>query len=41
MLTDEQWAVLEPLMEAYRLKGEHRSRRAVSTIVWRHENCAK
>ena len=44
MLTDEQWAVVEPLVEACRPKGKmppQDLRRTVSAIVWRHENGAK
>ena len=44
MLTDEQWAVLEPLVEVCRPKGKtppQDLRRTVSAIVWRHENGAK
>ena len=44
MLTDEQWAVLEPLVEACRPKGKtppEDLRRTMSAIIWRHENGAK
>jgi transposase len=44
MLTDAQWATLEPLVEQCRPKGKtppHDLRRTVSAILWRHENGAK
>ena len=44
MLSDAQWAVLEPLVEACRPKGKtlpQDLRRTVSAILWRHENGAK
>ena len=44
MLSDEQWAVLEPLVEACRPKGKtlpQDLRRTVSAILWRHQNGAK
>ena len=44
MLTDEQWAVLEPLVEACRPPAKvppGNLRRTVSAIVWRHRNGAK
>ena len=44
MLTDAQWAVLEPLIEACRPKGKtppQDLRRTISAIVWRHQNGAK
>ena len=44
MLSDAQWAVLEPLVEACRPKGKtapHDLRRTVSAILWRHQNGAK
>ena len=44
MLTDGQWAVLEPLIEACRPKGKTAPkdlRRTISAIVWRHQNGAK
>ena len=44
MLTDEQWAVLEPLVEACRPHARvppSNLRRTVSAILWRHTNGAK
>ncbi len=44
MLTDAQWAVLEPLIEAVRPPAKvppQHLRRAISAIVWRHDNGAK
>ncbi len=44
MLSDGQWALLEPLIEACRPKGKtplHDLRRTVSAILWRHQNGAK
>ena len=44
MTTDEQWAVLEPLIEACRPHAKVPSphlRRTVEAILWRHENGAK
>ena len=44
MLTDAQWAVLEPLVEACRPPAKvppSHLRRTVSAILWRHENGAK
>ena len=44
MLTDAQWAMLEPLMEACRPKGKtppRDLRRTMSAILWRHQNGAK
>lgn len=44
MLTDAQWAMLEPLIEACRPKGKTPPkdlRRTISAIVWRHQNGAK
>ena len=44
MLSDAQWAVLEPLVEACRPKGKtppQDLRRTVSAILWRHQNGAK
>jgi transposase len=44
MLSDTQWAVLEPLVEACRPKGKtppQDLRRTVSAILWRHQNGAK
>ena len=44
MLTDAQWAMLEPLVEQCRPKGKtppHDLRRTMSAILWRHENGAK
>ena len=44
VLTDGQWAALEPLIEAARPKGKtppRDLRRTVEAIVWRHANGAK
>ena len=44
MLTDAQWAVLEPLIEAVRPPAKvplRHLRRTVSAILWRHDNGAK
>lgn len=44
MLTDAQWAVLEPLIEACRPKGKTQPkdlRRTIEAILWRHQNGAK
>jgi transposase len=44
VLTDEQWAVLEPLVEACRPAAKvppSNLRRTISAILWRHENGAK
>ena len=44
MLTDAQWAMLEPLIEACRPKGKTAPqdlRRTMSAILWRHQNGAK
>ena len=44
VLTDEQGAVLAPLVEACRPRGKtpHRDpRRTIEAIAWRHENGAK
>ena len=44
MLTDAQWAVLEPLVEACRPKGKtppQDLRRTMCAIPWRHQNWAK
>ncbi len=44
MLTDEQWSVLEPLVEACRPPAKvppGNLRRTISAILWRHENGAK
>ena len=44
MLSDAQWALLEPLIEACRPKGKTAPqdlRRTVSAILWRHQNGAK
>jgi transposase len=44
MLTDAQWAMLEPLIEACRPKGKtppQDLRRTLSAILWRHQNGAK
>ena len=43
-LTDGQWAVLEPLIEAWRPAAKvppQHLRRTVSAIIWRHDNGAK
>lgn len=43
-LTDGQWAVLEPLIEACRPAAKvppQHLRRTVSAIIWRHDNGAK
>ncbi|GEO16961.1 hypothetical protein MAE02_46570 [Microvirga aerophila] len=43
MLTDKQWAMLEPLIEACRPKGKtppQDLRRTLSAILWRHQNGA-
>ncbi len=43
-LTDEQWAVLEPLVEACRPHAKvppSNLRRTISAILWRHTNGAK
>ena len=43
VLTDEQWAVLEPLVEACRPRGKtppRDLRRTIGAIVWRHRNGA-
>jgi transposase len=44
MLTDERWAMLEPLIEvcrpAAKVPPQH-LRRTISAIVWRHDNGAK
>ncbi len=43
MLSDAQWAMLEPLIEACRPKGKTAPRdlrRTISAILWRHENGA-
>ena len=43
-LRDEEWAALEPLVEACRPKGKtppHELRRTMEAIVWRHQNGAK
>ncbi len=42
-LSDEQWAVLEPLIEEARPKGKvppPDPRRTIEAIVWRHRNGA-
>src|SRR4051812_25335287 len=39
MLTDAQWAVLAPLLEACRPRGKtqpHDLRRTINAILWRH-----
>jgi transposase len=44
MLTDAQWARLEPLIETCRPKGKtvpRDLRRTLSAILWRHQNGAK
>ena len=44
MLSDTQWVLLEPLIEACRPKGKtppQDLRRTLSAILWRHENGAK
>ena len=44
VLTDAQWAVLEPLIQACRPhhKTEHHDlRRTIEAILWRHDNGAK
>ena len=44
MLTDMQWAVLEPLVEECRPKGKTPPkdlRRMIEAILWRHQNGAK
>ena len=44
MLTDAQWALLEPLVEACRPRAKvppRYLRRTVSAILWRHANGAK
>ena len=44
MLTDAQWAVLEPLIAAVRPAAKVPSQhlqRTISAIVWRHDNGAK
>ncbi len=44
MLTDAQWAMLEPLVEQCRPKGKtppHDLRRTMEAILWRHQNGAK
>jgi transposase len=44
MLTDAQWAALEPLVEACRPHAKvppSNLRRTISAILWRHENGAK
>ena len=44
MLTDAQWAVLEPLVDTCRPKGKtppRELRRTIEAILWRHENGAK
>jgi transposase len=43
VLTDEQWAALEPLVEAVRPKGKvppRDLRRTIEAIIWRHKNGA-
>ena len=44
MLSDEQWTVLEPLVEVCRPIGKtppQDLRRTLSAILWRHQNGAK
>ena len=44
MLTDAQWTMLEPLIEAVRPKGKTQPqdlRRTMAAILWRHNNGAK
>ena len=44
MLTDVQWALVEPLIEICRPKGKtppQDLRRTLSAILWRHQNGAK
>ncbi len=44
MLSDAQWALLEPLIEACRPKGKTPPldlRQTLSAILWRHQNGAK
>ena len=44
MLSDAQWSMLEPLVEACRPKGKtppQDLRRTLSAILWRHQNGAK
>src|SRR3712207_7423616 len=44
VLTDEQWGVLAPLVEACRppYKTDHHDlRRTIEAIIWRHDNGAK
>ena len=44
MLTDAQWTLLGPLIEACRPKGKTAPRdlrRTISAILWRHQNGAK
>jgi transposase len=44
MLTDAQWALLEPLIEACRPPAKvplRHLRRTISAILWRHTNGAK
>jgi transposase len=44
VLTDEQWAALEPLVEACRPPAKvppRHLRRTIGAILWRHQNGAK
>jgi transposase len=44
VLTDGQWAALEPLLEGCRPRGKtppRDLRRTIEAIIWRHENGAK
>ena len=43
-MTEEQWALLAPLIEECRPKGKtqhHDLRRTIEAILWRHQNGAK
>ena len=44
MLTDAQWAVLKPLIEAFRPSAKvplRHMRRTITAILWRHDNGAR
>jgi transposase len=44
VVSDEEWAVLEPLIEACRPRGKTQPvdlRQTVEAIIWRHQNGAK
>jgi transposase len=44
VLSDAQWTVLEPLIEAVRPRGKtppRNLRRTIEAILWRHQNGAK